>query len=1120
VVNDSTNVYSGCSSVRIGLLLFLLSAIWLNVNSWQASTVAAQDRTNGAPPANPSQGGNGAQVKERELETFYLEAEDGSLKKFFNIPFEKLDDLNRLYLGLQDPDKPPRFVLRSLRMAGEVKGDFAFMTVSASAVANADGWVRIPLRMNQAMLLPGSEDKSDANNLLEFDQDSGLVWRVKGKAGEQHSLEVEICTKLRRLGPQTHLELSVPKATTSRMQLTVPEADVEPSASENVYRFSAERIKQNKTRVTVDGIGGRLRLAWQKRQPRPKPTSIFSATADVQVRFESQRRVHAEAAIRIDVTSGLVKSLIVQLPPKMQRTVVEQPGAEIKLLPTSDPRLKEERSDCQYLEVVLQHPSADAINFRLRAHRTLEASEVGQFVEVSGFRVLNTVSQSGTLSLAADAKWAFQWTHDSAVEQVEQSAETRLRPGVAATFHYSSQPYAFRVKISRKERRIHIEPRYELTVTPDRVLLQGTISYRIRGAEAQAVTLNVSGWDLKEFAVNDEDLFESELPDTSQPISVPLGTSDEPLIRDFDLSFSAELYLPPNGEFTAGLPQPESTSRAPAEVTVRHADNIELVPLPQTLNGLTEVDDSVGALGRPMSGPVVYRGWTKPDQLVYGASVRLRPTEIAVSSSGKVALEGDEIQVNQELTYRVLYQAVPRLMVSLPTTIVESKDFRLSLEGAAVQPQESSGDERDSVYGVGLDAPQLGSFRLQVEYSVPVEQVREADSNWFAIPLASPTFDTEGRVSDATLTVEDRAGRDLRADESWEIVTSTNSENPPATLLRSSAPPAGILRLHVSGIPLLSEQDTIVQVAWLQTWISESRRNDRLAVRLTTNRDQIRFRLPLSAELEDVALERRRITQQVIDEAGDVIVKLPPSDKKDSKIVEIWYSVPLTDGGPGQQVLDLPQLIDTDWTRRFYWQLVLPRDEHLVSGAKELNPESSWSSRMPLFGRTPRFDQRALEQLVGASEQLPLPESTNEYLFSSQDAVARIQITTASRGQILLVAAVTVFVVGLLLIYVPSLRHPASLLMLCVIVGVVGLLFPHPTIQLAQLSAIGLLFVLLTFALKWLLARSRTGPAILHGTSLSSVESVTTETMLAPVEGSSHTSTKALIPQTSDSASE
>lgn len=1119
MVKDLTNIYSGCSSVRIGLLLFLATAIWLNAFPWQANSATAQNPTSEVYPGVSSPGDDGAQVRERELETFYLEAEDGSLKKFFNIPFEKLDELNRLYLGLQDPDKPSRFVLRSLSMTGDVKGDFAFITVSARAVVHADGWVRIPLRMNQAMLLPGGEEKSDGNNLLEFDQDSGLVWRVKGKAGEQHSLDVEICTKLRRLGPQTHLELSVPKATTSRMQLTVPEADIEASASESVYRFDTEPIKQNKTRVNVDGIGGQLRLVWQKRQPRPKSTSIFSATADVHVRFESQRQIHAEAAFRINISSGEVKSLIVQLPPKMQRTAVEQPEAEINLLPTSDPRLIEARSDCQYLEVVLQHPSADTIDLRLSAHRTLETSEVGQLVEVSGFRVLDTVSQSGTLSLAADAEWAFQWTHDSAVEQVEESPETRLRPGVAATFRYSSQPYTFRVKISHKERRIHVEPRYELTVKPDRVLLQGTISYRIRGAEAQAVTLNVSGWDLKEFAINDEDLFESELPDTSQPISVPLGSSDETLIRDFDLSFSAELYLPPSGEFTAGLPQPESTSRAPAEVIVRHADNIELLPSPQKLEGLTKVDDSAGAPGKPMSGPVVYRGWTKPDQLVYGASVRLRPTEIVVSSNGRVTLEGDEIHVDQEMTYRVLYQAVPRLLVSLPATIVQCKDFRLSLDGAAVQPQEISNEEGKSDYGVGLDDPQLGSYRLQVEYSVPVKQVREADSNWFAIPLAGPSFDAEGRVSDATLIVEDRAGRDLRADESWAIVTTANSENPAAMQLRSSAPPAGQLRLHVSGIPLLSERDSIVQVAWLQTWISESRRNDRLAVRLTSNRDQIRFRLPLSAELEDVAVERRRVTQQVIDEAGDVIVKLPPGDKKDSKIVEIWYSVPITDSGPGQHVLDLPQLIDADWTRRFYWQLVLPRDEHLISGAKELNSESSWNSRMPLFGRRPRFDQRALEQLVGTSEQLPLPESTNKYLFSSQDAVARIQITTASRAQILLVAAVTVFVVGLLLIYIPSLRHPASLLMLCVIVGVVGLLFPHPTIQLAQLSAIGLLFVLLAFALKWLLARSRTGPAILHGTSLSSIESVSTE-ILAPVEGSSHASTQALIPQTSDSAAE
>lgn len=1114
----SSNIFYGCVAVRFRLLVLLHSLIWLSAFPWQGGSAKAQDPTSEPQTSSSSPGESMPRVRERELKTYYLEREDGSLKAFFNIPYEKWDELYKLYNGLQDPDQPPRFLLRNLSLTGDVKGDFAFLTVSAKAVVQADGWVRIPLRLNQALLLTGAVENENANDLLEFDQDSGLIWRVKGKAGQQHSLNVNICAKLRRLGPQAHLELSVPKATASRLQLTVPQSDIEASANENAFRLTTAAAKQNRSQINVDGIGGQLHLVWQKRQQQPKPNSLFSAKADVYIRFESQRQLNAEAAIRLDVTAGEVKSVIVQLPPKMRRTTVEQPGVEVKLLSSSDPRLKDARSDCQYLEITLQHPSADPIDLRLSGHRTLESSEVGQFVDVSGFRILNALSQSGNLSLAADSQWAFQWSHDSAVEQVEAVSDTRLRPGVAATFLYSSQPYAFRVKISRKERRIHVEPRYELTVKPNQILLEGVVSYRSRGAETQAVTLDLSGWELKKLAVNDEDLFDSELPDTSQPISVPLGNLDEPLIRDFDVSFSAEMYLPPSREFAAALPKLESTSQAPAEVVVRHADDIELVPLPEQLKGLTKVDDSGAASGKPASGSETYRGWTKPDQLVYAASVRLRPAEIVVSSDGQVTLDGEKIHVTQDMAYRVLYQSVPQLLLKVPAAVMESKSFQLSLNGQVIQPQEVSREEDEMVLGVVLEDPQTGSYRLTVEFQLPAKQVQEAESEWFAIPLAIAHFEGHGQFAEATLTVEDRAGRDLQADETWTNTTTANSENPSGFQFRSSLLPAGQLRLRVSGLPLLSERDSVVQVAWLQTWITQSRRSDRLALRLDTDRDQLRFRLPLSAELEDVALDRRRVTRQVIDEAGDVIVKLPSNDGNSPKVVEIWYSIPITDGGPGQYVLDLPQLIDADWTRRFYWQLVLPHDEHLLSGAKGLNAESSWNAPLPLFGQTPRFDQRALEQLVGASQQLPLPRSTNEYLYSSQDAVARIQITTASRAQILLVSAITVFVVGLLLIYVPSLRHPASLLMLCVFVGVMGFLFPHPTIQFAQLSAIGLLFVLLAFALKWLLARSRTGPAVLHGTSVSAIESVATESMLAPPDGSSQTSTQVLIPQTSESA--
>ncbi|MCH7729812.1 MAG: hypothetical protein IH991_25585 [Planctomycetes bacterium] len=179
----------------------------------------------------------------------------------------------------------------------------------------------------------------------------------------------------------------------------------------------------------------------------------------------------------------------------------------------------------------------------------------------------------------------------------------------------------------------------------------------------------------------------------------------------------------------------------------------------------------------------------------------------------------------------------------------------------------------------------------------------------------------------------------------------------------------------------------------------------------------------------------------------------------------------------------------------------------MLTGPKQMTPELSWSWQGIYWGRRATLAQRNLENWIGASRQLDVPASTNQYLFSSFGSTREIEIQTIARRTILLAIPLAVFLLGILLLYVRAIRHPIALFALGLIIAAVGLLYPEPALQVAQVAGIGLIFVLAMGVLKWLFSRSRRRPSAIHGTSVSHVDVGTTQVRI-PVSSSDSQSTK------------
>ncbi len=201
-------------------------------------------------------------------------------------------------------------------------------------------------------------------------------------------------------------------------------------------------------------------------------------------------------------------------------------------------------------------------------------------------------------------------------------------------------------------------------------------------------------------------------------------------------------------------------------------------------------------------------------------------------------------------------------------------------------------------------------------------------------------------------------------------------------------------------------------------------------------------------------------------------------------------------------------------TKRVYWQLALPPNQRLVIAPAAMNPEMHWQRQGLFLDRFSSLDQAELERWIGGSRQEPLPASVPCYLFSGFGEMAAIEVAIVPRWAIVLVLSGAALTGGLLLMYVPRLRHPAMLFFLGVAALAVMAAAPDWAALIAQTSLLGLLLVLLALALKGLVDWRQTRPAVVRGTPRPSSDSKTARAALSASKPAGVTlpSTTAAVP--------
>jgi hypothetical protein len=873
------------------------------------------------------------------------------------------------------------------------------------------------------------------------------------------------------VGEETRLRLSVPRATTSELKLTVPLAKAVGQVVEGPTLVSKPVNGDAATEFDVLGLGGDFEISWRKSaNAAAEGQPVLEAVGAISARVDS-RLVNTEAVLTVRAFGGLFDHFRVRLPQGAE-LVAGNPMAY-----TVVPSAAKAAGDAREVEVRLPHKVSGPVEVRLATRQTYEAARAGGWFELAGFEVLEAGRQWGHFAVSVVGDLHVVWGPDKGVRQVDELPEPLQRENLLAGFEYFTQPFSLTARVVPRKTRLSVEPEYVFFVEQDQVRLEAKLRYTVRGAKTSVLDVGLPDWTLDEVGPDNLVAFDAVATSPKGTVSIPLMT---PSIGPLEIELRAHKRLGPGAKSVSfALPQPQDGSVSPAAVVVLPADNVELSADPKATTGLIR-QQNVPPMSLPQrqQAPLFYRG--EAPEAVFAAAMTTHSQSIAADVASEVQIFGQKALVQEKISYAIAYQPLDKVSLQVPRSLLGPDKVEITLDGQPLplaEPADAAdkpGDPGPVLRRLLLPSPRIGTCVLVVRYPIALEKLLPEAGISASVPLVMPM---DGKLTGNRALVTANAGVRVQLLEGpWTVVDPSVPQLEHRQGQQLSAARRSdrvMLGIHLEDRDALGA--TTVERAWIQTVLLDGVRQDRAVLRFLSDQRELSLVVPAGVDpgKVEVWLDRRRV--EGTPDGGKLTIGLPESFSQGSHWLDAAYRFPASQAARGSLSLDLPHLGRDVWVRRLYWQLVLPRNEHVIASPAGMLPEFTWGWNGSFFGRQPSFEQPMLEVWSGGQHRTPVPSATSRYVYSSLHVVERCDLRTANRTLIVLFASGMVLIGGLVLIYVPATRHPAALLLAAVVLGSLAAIYPEPTLLAAQAASLGLAATFLAALLQRIMLRRRSG---------------------------------------------
>jgi hypothetical protein len=1082
-----------------------------------SASLLAHAQDDPAQPARASRTAAAAEVV-REQEPVHFRDKDGALVPVLGYTLTDFDNFIDLKNQIGRGQMRPRYTLQRIMASGTAGEKFAELRIDYEVLVTADGWVRVPLRLGEGILLEKSTYRGPTRHFLEFEGPlPGYAAWFLGNGEAVHHLSLRVLAPLETVAGKQRLRITSPRSTQSELRLTVPVAHAEATVSGGAVLenpLAAAGSNRAASELVLRALDGELNVAWwPPSRASQEATPDLEAVGAVLVHVTG-RTFRSDATFTVRSAGGEYRfdRFRVKLPPGAQIIPLEQPGVRI-----TAPAAGSKQS---IAEVQLDEPTVGPVDVQLLTERSPNGKR-DELLELAGFEVLDTVRQWGHIGVRVEEEWQVAWgERHPGVRRVEKESlpDSLKYDNLVAGFEYAGQGCSLLARILQRQTRVAVEPEYEVRIEPTRMVLSARLKYRVPGAKVFGVEVDLRGWETDGDRVGPATLVDQDQvsPQLVTPLAIPLR---QPTKGDFEITIEAWRTLPPDArQIEFHLPHPVANNLVLAPVVVLPADNVALTPNADALVGLKPqpLPRKYGLANRQQE-PLFFLGDVV--QGMFAGEMTILPRAVSVQTAANIVLEEREAKIEQRLAYRVLHEPLDRVLLEAPRALAESGQIEVSLGGRPLPVVRSAEDAAEEAGAVTLRAlltdeqgkmsERSGSFELVARYSVPREKLLPDVSSSLDVPLLMPL---DGTLAGNQATVQSLAGVKVVPREGpWTPLDVAGQRLEQSAALRlTTSERAGVLPLALHLEAASAAASTIVQRCWIQTQLSASQRQDRAVYRFTSNEPTIEIGLPKQVVFKDVSvlLNGQPASYKTLPDRR-IAIALSKENLPRSQLLELNYRFPARQGRLGRQSLAAPLLDPDVWVQRTYWQVVAPPQEHVIGAPAGFIGEFVWDWNGWFFGRRPTLGQAQLEQWCGAPtiQRADLPSGANIYLFSALGSAAELPLWTAGRTSLVFGASLVVLLAGMLLIYAPRLRRPLALTL---VIGVtaVGMIYPEPVLVLLQAGSLGLALGILALLLERAIAPRRPRAAATRRASSSIIDRALIHAPVQPMAVNSPSSTR------------
>ena len=530
------------------------------------SLAAAQP---GGPPASPAEKAPAPaaekpradeaavpRIEESKPSVYYLPDKDGNLQPVLDFKYQDFEELYKLKNQLGRRDEPPRYSVQRMTITGSAAEEYAELSLQLQVLIRDDGWVRVPLRLDQGLLRGVAPSKGHGEQFVHYEgEGEGYVWWLRGKPNTQYETTLTMLVPLAAAGDETRLKLFMPRATASELKLTVPVAEAIGKVSEGATLLPAVAAKGGGTAFDAVGLGGDFQLAWHKPHPQaPERLLVLEAAGTVLTRLD-RRAVSAEATLSVRSYGAPFDHFRVRLPPGMTLAPANANGYTVTPVEAD----AKQKAAAPLADVRLPKATTGPVEVRLACRRDYDPLKDQSSCELAGFEVVGAARQWGVTAVSTGDDWQVLWGTTSDVRQTDQLPEALRKPDVVAAYEYANQPYSLTARLAPRKTRVSVDPTYVLMVDRDVVRLEGTLKYVVRGAKIATLDVAMAGWELDE--IGPDNLV---VPDAVTPHG---GETNIPLVQPssgtLELQFRAHRAIEAGAKsLSVTLPHPRRHARA------------------------------------------------------------------------------------------------------------------------------------------------------------------------------------------------------------------------------------------------------------------------------------------------------------------------------------------------------------------------------------------------------------------------------------------------------------------------------------------------------------------------------------------------------------------------------